>query len=216
LTIHDITDQFDFPRTSSHIDLRTLGLGYYSLVFKYLQNLWRDDTNLIEDVNVDEREGDETFTGSVRSYSHLRIKSQRYGAATAHRGKSARYAYIDVRKPVEIQYIFRAELPREHAPSLVANFALVREFQRGEDLPRFPWDLWYVLNFFSKHSVITNGFRALDLGVESWYSEKLGSLMVVSLEQFTGHLILAPIIVRGQDIWITVPYDHVSVLSLYW
>ena len=212
--IRDITDQFDFPQTSSHVDLRTLGPGYYGLVFKYLRSLWRDDTNLIEDVNLDEHEGDETFTGSVRSYSHLRIKSQRYGAATAHRGKSAQYAYIDVRKPVEIQHIFQAELPREHVPSLVANFALVRDFQRGEDLPRFPWDLWYVLNFFSKHSVITNSFRASDLGVESWHSEELGDLMVVSLEQFMGHLILAPITVRDQDIWITVPYDHVSILYI--
>src|ERR1700736_2541486 len=92
-TVCDITDQFDFPRTSSCIDLRTLGPGYYGLVFKYLRNLWQDDAILIEDVNVDEREGDEMFTGLVRSYSHLRIKSQRYGAATAHRGKSARFAY---------------------------------------------------------------------------------------------------------------------------
>jgi hypothetical protein len=142
----DITDQFDFPRTSSHIDLRTHEPGYYGLVFKYLRNLWQDDANLIEDVNVDKREGDETFTGSVRSYSHLRIKSQHYGAATAHRGKSVRFAYIDNRNPVEIQYIFQAELCREHVPPLLANFALVREFQRGEDLPRFPWDLWYVLS----------------------------------------------------------------------
>ena len=64
-------------------------------------------------------------------------------------------------------------------------------------------------------SVIKNSFRASDLGVESWHSEELGDLMVVSLEQFMGHLILAPITVRDQDIWITVPYDHVSILSTY-
>ena len=41
--IHDITDQFDFPQTSGHVDLRTLGPGYCGLVFKYLQSLWRDE-----------------------------------------------------------------------------------------------------------------------------------------------------------------------------
>jgi len=183
--------QFDFPRTSRHIDLRTLGPGYYGLVFQHLKQLWKDDTALVEDINIHEHEGAETFTGSVRSYSHMRIKSLRYGAATAHRGKSARYAYINTREPVEIQYIFQAELRREHAPSLLADFALIRKFRRGDDLPRFPWDLW-----------------ASDLGVESWYAEDLGNLMVVPLECFTGHLILAPITVRERDIWITVPYDH--------
>lgn len=63
-----------------------------------------------------------------------------------------------------------------------------------------------------KHAVLTKSFRAPDLGVESWYSTDLGDLKLVSLERFSGHLILAPIIVRGQDIWITVPYDHVSIL----
>jgi hypothetical protein len=53
--------------------------------------------------------------------------------------------------------------------------------------------------------------RASDLGVESWYAEDLGDLKVVPLERLTGHLILAPITVRERDIWITVPYDHVSV-----
>lgn len=108
---------------------------------------------LIEDINVNEHEGDETFGGSIRSYSHIWIKGQRYGAATAHRGKSARYAYVDNRKPVEIQYIFQAEHRREQAPSLLANFALVREFQRGDDLPRFPWDLWYILLSFEARSI---------------------------------------------------------------
>lgn len=113
-----------------------------------MQHIWQDDANLIEDINIDNQDGAETFEGSVRSYSHIWIKSQRYGAATAHRGKSARYAYINARQPVEIQHIFRAELPREHGPSLIANFALIREFRRGDDLPRFPWELWCVLTFF--------------------------------------------------------------------
>jgi len=64
---------------------------------------------------------------------------------------------------------------------------------------------------FSRHKTLIKVFRASYLGVESWYSNNLGDLMVVSLERFSGHLILAPIVVREQDIWITVPYDHVSI-----
>jgi hypothetical protein len=67
---------------------------------------------------------------------------------------------------------------------------------------------------FLKHPVRTKDCRASDLGVESWYAEDLGNLMVVPLECFTGHLILAPITVRERDIWITVPYDHVSIWVL--
>jgi hypothetical protein len=64
---------------------------------------------------------------------------------------------------------------------------------------------------FLKHTIQTRDCRASDLVVESWYAEDLGNLMVVSLECFSGHLILAPINVTGQDIWITVPYDHVRI-----
>jgi hypothetical protein len=147
-----IVGQFDFPRTSSRIDLRTLGPGYYGLVFQHLKQLWKDNTALIEDINIHEHEGAKTFIGSVRSYLHMRIKSLRYGAATAHRGKFVQYAYINTREPVKIQYIFQAELWQEHMPSLLADFALIRKFQRGDDLPRFLWDLWYIYCIFEAHN----------------------------------------------------------------
>jgi hypothetical protein len=70
------------------------------------------------------------------------------------------------------------------------------------------------LYFLLKRHKTDSSFRASDLGVESWYAEDLGDLKVVPLECFTGHLILAPITVREQDIWITVPYDHASILYL--
>lgn len=91
---------------------------------------------------MEQEDDDITFEGTVTSYSHVNIKSLRYGATTAHRGKSARYAYIDHRIPVEIQYIFQVEQACGEQPPLVANIAIVRHFQRGDDLPMFPWDLW--------------------------------------------------------------------------
>ena len=56
--------------------------------------------------------------------------------------------------------------------------------------------------------------RASDLGAESWYAEELGDVVVVALRQLSGHLILAPITVRDLSVWITVPYDHVSVIPI--
>ena len=132
-----IIGQLDFPWTSRHIDLHTLGPGYYGLVFQHLKQLWKDDTALVEDINIHEHEGAEMFTRSVQSYSHMQIKSLRYGAPTAHQGKSAQYAYINTHEPVEIQYIFQAELQREHAPLLLADFAFICKFRCGDDLPRF-------------------------------------------------------------------------------
>jgi hypothetical protein len=100
-------DHIDFPSHSTSLNLRALPAGYYGIVLAYLQQFWRDDISLVADLDVGHRDGDITFDGSVRSYSHVKLKSLRYGAATAHRGKSARYAYIDLRVPVEIQYIFQ-------------------------------------------------------------------------------------------------------------
>jgi hypothetical protein len=61
----------------------------------------------------------------------------------------------------------------------------------------------------------TNNFlRESDLGVESWYAGELGEVAVVPLTQLAGHLILAPITVVDNDIWITVPYDHVHICIL--
>jgi hypothetical protein len=86
------------------------------------------------------------FTGDVSSFSHIWLKKQRYGAASTTRGQSAKYAYIDTRIPVEIQYIFRAtqEHPTLGESELLAEFAVVRRFQRDDELPNFPWALWYV------------------------------------------------------------------------
>src|ERR1700732_2213079 len=152
---------------------------------------------------------------TVQSYSHVKLKSLQYGAVTAHRGKSARYAYIDLCVPVEIQYILQVRQARNGQPPLVANIALIRRFIRGAALPVFPRDLWYVMNSFNSARALKYICRASDLGAESWYAEQLDDIAVVALQQLSGHLILAPITVRDCDVWITVPYDHVSMIHLF-
>jgi hypothetical protein len=54
-----------------------------------------------------------------------------------------------------------------------------------------------------------SGFRAADLGAESWYAGQLGTIEIIALNRLSGHFILAPITVKVQDLWITVAYDHV-------
>ena len=209
-----LLDHIDFLSNSTSLNLRALPAGYYGLVLAYLQQLWRDDISLVADLNMDHIGNNATFDGSVRSYSHVKLKSLRYGAATAHQGKSARYAYLDHRLPVEIQYIFQVRQARDEQAPLITNIALVHQFTRGDDLPVFPWALWYVVISFHSIQALIYICRASDLGVESWYAEELGDVAVVALQQLSGHLILAPITVRDLDIWITVPYDHVSVIPI--
>lgn len=86
----------------------------------------------------------ENFMGNARSYSHLWLCGLRYGSATAHRGKSARYAYINGRHPVEIQYLLRVYHDRRVADAapLIADIAIVRRFISDDNIPEFPWALW--------------------------------------------------------------------------
>jgi hypothetical protein len=82
--------------------------------------------------------------GHVDSYSVVWIAKCRYGAASTHRGKSARFAYIDGRVPVEIQNIFHVVQERNAASPLTADIVLVRRFACGNNMPDFPWVLRYV------------------------------------------------------------------------
>lgn len=113
-------------------------------MLQYLQLRWSGILSLVADRDMQVRETDITFEGSVKSYSHLHLKKTRYGAATAHRGKSARYAYTGLRNPVEIQWLFQVEQVVFDGEPLVVNLAVVRHFQRDENVHSFPWELWCV------------------------------------------------------------------------
>lgn len=139
-------DHIDFPKFFARLNLRALD-ECYDLVFDHLRDLWSDQIDLIADLDMNHRPHTTVFEGSVKSYPHMHFKALRYGAGRTHRGKSARYAYIRARIPVEIQYIFRIEQAMAIGPPLIANLALVRPFLRGNDLPQFPWDLWCVETF---------------------------------------------------------------------
>jgi hypothetical protein len=68
-------DQIDFPSNSTPLNLRSLPAGCYGLVLAYLQQLWQDDISLVADINMDHKNGNTTFDGLVRSYSHIKLKS---------------------------------------------------------------------------------------------------------------------------------------------
>ena len=81
--------------------------------------------------------------GNTKFYSHLWISRLRYGAGTLHRGKSARYAYINERQPVEIQHLLSIEHQRQNSMDpLVTHVAIVWDFCQDMDLPDFPWQMW--------------------------------------------------------------------------
>ncbi|KAJ7696410.1 hypothetical protein B0H16DRAFT_1350491, partial [Mycena metata] len=173
-------------------NLRQLGPGYYNAVFEHLLAKWASEIELIPDVELSEDDNQQSFLGDVESFSHVWISKQRYGAGAHHRGKSAQYGYIDGRIPVHIEYIFRVSQTLADARKLVASCAVVRRFQPNTVIPDFPWDFW-----------------ATDIGVRVWKSQALGAPEIISLEQFSGHFILAPVTIRKHALWITIAYDHV-------
>jgi len=99
-------DCVDFPRFHQDIQLRTLGHGSYNLVFNYLRQAWSEKFELISDIALATC-SQASFLGVVKSFTHVWVSKRRYGAGEYSRGISARYAYIDTRVPVLIDYIFR-------------------------------------------------------------------------------------------------------------
>jgi hypothetical protein len=110
-------------------------------VFKYLKHLWSSTITLIPDVELTKDDSEMSFTGDVQSFSHVWVRKRRYGAATQHRGKSAQYAYMDARVPMQIQHILRVKETLPDGKKLTASFAIVHRFQLS-NMFNFPWDLW--------------------------------------------------------------------------
>jgi hypothetical protein len=135
------TDQIQLPPPSRKENLRKLSAGYYGLVFAYLKQLWQPQVELIPDIEVP-RPGtnQSSFYGEVQTFSHLWKGKIRYGSALMHRGKSAKFAFVDTRIPIQIEHIFRVEQALADGTNLTAIFALVRCFQRGPDGLDFPWN----------------------------------------------------------------------------
>ncbi|KAJ7756554.1 hypothetical protein B0H16DRAFT_1538396 [Mycena metata] len=176
-----------FPRP---LALRSIP-GYYGLIFSYLSTLWGGKMLLYSDVSAAVPEGGAIFNGQVQAFSHIVVNGRRYGAVSQPRGRSAQYAYINDRRPVQIQHILRAVQPQSGGNDRIADFAIVRRFQSDNNIPEFPWDL-----------------RATDLGVHTWYADELGPPEAISLSQLSGHFILARLDVLAIEFWITVAYDH--------
>jgi hypothetical protein len=135
------TDLIQLPPPSRKEQLRKLTAGYYGLVFTYLKQLWQPEVKLIPDIKIP-RPGTNksSFYDEVQTFSHLWKGKIRYGSALMHQGKSAKFAYVDSRIPVQIEHIFCAEQALTDGTNLSANFALVHCFQRGPDGLDFPWN----------------------------------------------------------------------------
>ncbi|KAG2130249.1 hypothetical protein DEU56DRAFT_757923 [Suillus clintonianus] len=183
-----------FAKHPKKLNLSSISDNVYQIVYKYLRNKWRPLVHLKTSTSI--IGNGENFMGNASSYSHLWLRRLRYGAVTAHRGKSAQYAYINGHQPVEIQWLLHVSHDRTNGDEpLVANIAIVRCFVPDDRAPDFPWAIW-----------------ATDLGVASWRAEALGELEVVPIDSLSGHFVLAPIQAMQHevifDFWITIAYDH--------
>ena len=134
------TDYIDFPQQFQNLRIRTISNEMYRLVLRHIQHLWRYDEHVHSDLAI--RGDGVKFIGDVDLFSFLLVLKIRYGAASRHRGLSARFAYIDGRIPVQIKYLFRLSQMRSRPdrPLLTTTIAIVRRFQHPHQMPQFPWD----------------------------------------------------------------------------
>ncbi|KAI4522475.1 hypothetical protein K525DRAFT_198782, partial [Schizophyllum commune Loenen D] len=182
---------------SRRVNLRTLEPSLYSKVWSHLRTVWQGKVELVRDCDVAENAAQISFYGDVQSFSHLWVDNRRYGAVTATRGFSARFGYIDHRIPVQTEYIFSVDLSiPSTGHSLRHTFAVVRRFLSDHEVAALalPWDLW-----------------GTDLGVRTWRASALAATEVIGIEQLSGQFVLAPVVVRDLDLWITVAYDRVCL-----
>ena len=137
-------DHIDFPHFHQVVQLRTLGHGSYHLVFNYLWQAWLESFELISDVALATMCSQVSFLGAVKSFTHAWVSKHRYGAGEYSHGKLARYAYIDTRVPILVDYIFQVSVTHGSNEHTLA-FAVIQKFMTDASTLRmdFPWSLWY-------------------------------------------------------------------------
>lgn len=82
-------DHIGFPRYYNFVRLRTLGYGYYGLLYEYFPHVWSADLNLISNMTPATHQSQAAFLGDVKSYTHIWLPKRLYGAVTSARGRSA-------------------------------------------------------------------------------------------------------------------------------
>ncbi|KAI9063735.1 hypothetical protein FKP32DRAFT_1571273 [Trametes sanguinea] len=201
MTAQEAGELVKYPKRSKRCNLRAEGL--YTLVFRYLRDVWQDEVTLIADTSFSE-DGSPFIALSVPTYSHLTVGGQRYGTADSHHGQAHCYAYINGRQPVKIVHILKVEhsFEDECVPALVANLAVVQPFISSTAGDYLPW-----------------AARAVDLGIGVWQADRLGPCEVVDVQQFSGHFALAYISYGDRTLWVTMALCHVRrsppVSSIY-
>jgi hypothetical protein len=137
------------PKQATNIDLHKLGT-YYD-VMTHLQVLWRNNLKLCSNHQVTVAQDCEVFFANTSlSLPYIELDGLRYSASTANHRSKYCYAYIDDRRPVIIEYIFKVAHRRKTAsdPNLQTICAVVRPLLRADCTPDMPWDKWYdLINF---------------------------------------------------------------------
>ncbi|KAF8511757.1 hypothetical protein JB92DRAFT_3117701 [Gautieria morchelliformis] len=182
------------PKQATNIDLHKLGT-YYDIL-THLQVLWSNNVKLCSNRQVAVPQGCEIFFANTSlSLPYIELDGLRYGASTMNHGSKYCYAYVDVRRPVIIEYIFKVAHTRKTPldPSLQTTCAVVHPLLRSDRTPEMPWDKWYEIP---------------DLGTGIWLAEMFGEWEIIDVYRFSGHLILCPLPIHGNTWWITMPHDH--------
>ncbi|KAI9065736.1 hypothetical protein FKP32DRAFT_1610486 [Trametes sanguinea] len=174
-----------YPKHGRRINLKHVEL--YETVYEHLRKEWEGAVDLIRDTARHTDSGTAFVAVSVPTFSHVVVAGIRYGASTAQRGLSSRYAYVDGRQPAEIQRILQVSCTSPEGRILVANLAIIRPFLPSDKAAAMPW-----------------ASRAADLGIDTWRARKLGEPRAINVSQLTGHFALASVEYCGKLLWVTM------------
>ncbi|KAI0044241.1 hypothetical protein FA95DRAFT_1497378 [Auriscalpium vulgare] len=186
------------PVNLYHIRLRHPSpADLYSLLLQHCQILWpelalRREFSMAEGTVFRHNE-------VARRLSYICKDGLRYGCTANQQTQSDVFAFVlrgGLRVPVEIEYLFRVEMPDSGKPPSVC--AVVRRLRRDNNIPVMPWDL-----------------HASLLGIQVTYADQFHEYEVIPATDIDCPLALIPVHAERtmQDLWISVSFDHVRADS---
>ena len=199
-------DSIRLSKQSRIIDLEEHGL--YDLILNFCINKW-PDAGIFGPGMPDERYLPPV--GLVRNHSYVEHDGIRYGSYHHSSGKGYCYGYIDGRYPVRIEHVLNIDFQGE--PELQAVCALVRPFQAPPREPNFPWDTWFVFHMYQLILIIYAHVlfcRSAHFGVSSWAYGRLGQIVAITADRFSGNFTLFDIPMSYGRYWVTVSLDNIS------
>lgn len=134
-------DHIDFPKFHREVELCSQGRGFYSIVYEYLCTTWSGDLELISNTTLATRRSQASFSGIVKSYTHVWLAKRRYGAGTSSRDCQLNMDILTGASQCLLTTFSRHLSPMPLAISwyrrtLLLGLSVLMQME-------FPWAIWY-------------------------------------------------------------------------